>query len=126
MRSSTILCSILLFACGGGDSVAPARVEAEGVWSGVIRDNGGTAAGTLVLTLSETNGAVTGNGNVTTASDAFAITTTGTYAPPSLSLTVRATGFQDMNLTATVGETNMTGTLNGSGFLNSGITLNRN
>jgi hypothetical protein len=30
MRSGAILCSILLFACGGGDSVAPARVEAEG------------------------------------------------------------------------------------------------
>jgi hypothetical protein len=43
--------------------------------------------------------------------------------PPNLSLTLSTPGFSDMNLTATVGEQSMTGSLNGSGFINSGITL---
>lgn len=51
-----------------------------------------------------------------------ALTVQGTYSSPHLSLTL---AFEDMNLTATVGETDLTGTVNGSGFLNASVTLAR-
>jgi hypothetical protein len=64
-----------------------------------------------------------GAGSRTEAS--LAVTASGTYSEPSLSLNLAATGFETVNLTATVGEETMTGMLNGSGFVNSAITLNR-
>jgi hypothetical protein len=122
MRRLILAAALALTACGGDSG--PARIEAEGQWSGGIQDNGATI-GHMTLTLVETSGAVTGSGNLTAGTLGLALTTSGTYAPPSLSLTVSAPGYNDMNLTATVGETSMTGTLNGSGFVNSGITLTR-
>lgn len=119
------LLMLLALAACGGDSNEPTRIEAEGQWSGGIHDNSGTTVGNMTLTLVETSGAVTGSGSLTAGTLGLALTTTGTYTPPSLSLTVTAPGFENMNLTATVGETTLTGTLNGSGFVNSGITLNR-
>lgn len=101
------------------------ELEAEGSWSGPVHDNSSAAVGTLSLTLSETNGVVTGSGSLNSASNAIAVTASGTYTPPNLSLTMSAPGFSDLNLTATVGKTSMTGTLNGSGFINSSVTLNR-
>lgn len=123
MRRLLILLAFAL-ACGG-DSNEPTRIEAEGQWSGPINNNSGTPLGTMVLTLVETAGAVTGSGNVTAGTESLAITTTGTYAPPNLSLTLSAPGFNDMNLTGTVAETALTGTLNGSGFVNAAIALTR-
>jgi hypothetical protein len=64
-----------------------------------------------------------GAGSRTEAS--LAVTASGTYSEPSLSLNLAATGFETVNQTATVGEETMTATLNGSGFVNSAITLNR-
>jgi hypothetical protein len=54
-----------------------------------------------------------------------AVTAEGTYATPDLTLTLSAQGFEDVNLSAEVGETSIVGTRNGSGFINSDITLNR-
>ena len=116
---------MLTAACGGDGSSGPTRVEAEGSWTGSIKDNSGSQVGTLTLTLTETNGSVSGNGNLASSSEALAVTASGTYSPPNLSLNLSAPGFETVNLSATVGEQTMTGTLNGSGFVNSGITLNR-
>jgi hypothetical protein len=124
MRQFLMALALALPACGG-DSNEPSRIEAEGQWVGPVHDNDGSTIGQLTLTLSETNGAVTGSGSLTSPSFSNALTVTGTYVPPSLSLTLSAPGFSDMNLTARVGDTSLTGSLNGSGFINSGITLTR-
>jgi hypothetical protein len=79
----------------------------------------------MTLTLTEATGTVSGSGNLSSSSAAVAVTASGTYSPPSLSLNLSAAGFETVNLSATVGEQTMSGTLNGSGFVNSGITLNR-
>lgn len=124
MNRLLIALTLGLFACGS-DSSGPAKIEAEGQWTGNIQHNDGTALGTMTLTLSETNSAVTGSGNINAGTEAIALTVVGTYTQPNLSVTLSSQGFSDVNLTATVGETSMTGTMNGSGFTGSSVTLHR-
>lgn len=76
------------------------------------------------MVLTEASGAVTGTASLVGASS-VALTVTGTYAAPSLGLTMSALGFNSLNLTATVSGKTMTGTLNGSGFSNTAITLTK-
>jgi hypothetical protein len=79
----------------------------------------------LALTLNESDGTVTGTGTLSTAGDAIALTITGNYAPPNVSLQMNAAGFEPMNLSGTVAEDEIDGTLNGSGFVNIAVTLAR-
>src|SRR5215216_5928953 len=117
-RSLALATIIALTLSCDGDSNEPSRIEVEGQWTGGIQDGTGMTVATITLTLGETDGAVTGSGNfvTSTGSAAFALTTTGIYLPPNLSLTISALGFENVNLTATVGETSITGSLNGSAF----------
>ncbi len=121
MRQAKFLAvlGMLALAGCGGDS-GPAPIQAEGNWQGTTQN--GTV---LALTLTETNGAVQGTGTFTTPSESIPLTGTGTYVEPQLSFTIAAEGFNNLNLTTTVGESRMTGTLNGSGFLNESISLDR-
>lgn len=123
MRRLLVLLALALPACGSDNG--PTRIEAEGQWSGSMQHNDGSPLGTMTLTLSETGGTVTGTGNVNDGTTSYAFTITGTYAPPNLSLTLSSQAFNDMNLTSTVGETSLTGVINGSGFVNTPITLTR-
>jgi hypothetical protein len=113
---------LVLSACGG-DSNGPSDIDAEGTWAGTFAISGGNVALNMVLT--EGSGSVSGNGNLAAPGLAIAETITGTYSAPTLSVTMHADGYEDINLTATVGETSMTGTLNGSGFVGQAVTLNR-
>jgi hypothetical protein len=113
-----------VLACGG-DSNKPTPIEAEGAWSGQVHDNDGSVLGTLSMTLTETSGTVTGNGNISSPTLAEAINVNGTYTEPNLSVSLTSECCNPINLSATVGETTMTGTLNGSGFINATITLTR-
>jgi hypothetical protein len=96
-RWLAVLVAVSLLACGN-DSSGPGE-GVEGQWSGTV-----TPGVTLTLTLTERDGEVSGAGTLTAASDAVALDTEGTYSEPSLSLTLTSEGFQDMNLTATVGD----------------------
>jgi hypothetical protein len=78
------------------------------------------------VTLTETDGTLTGSGNLSGPDWSIAITATGTHAHPNVSMTISAQGYQDMNYTGTMaGDAAITGRLNGSGFNNTGLTLNR-
>jgi hypothetical protein len=123
MRNLLLALALLTAACGG-DSSGPSRIEVEGTWSGQFSTSGGTPV-TLTMTLIETNGSVTGNSTLVTTGGSIAETVTGTYSPPQVSLQFHSAGFEDSNLSGTVGETTLTGTLNGSGFNNISITLSR-
>jgi hypothetical protein len=114
--------ALALGACGG-DNNGPARIEVEDSWAGTISSGG--ASGSLSFTLTETDGAVTGSGSLVAGGDAVSLVVAGSYSPPTVSLTLTADGFESMNLTATVAEESMTGTLNGSGFVNTAFTLQR-
>ena len=97
-------------------------IYVEGTWNGSF--NSGTSAA-LQMTLQENaSGTVSGNGNLS-ATSAIAFTVAGTYVDPNVSLTLSAPGFADLSLSAIVGQTEMRGTLNGSGFVNTAIVLSR-
>lgn len=74
----------------------------------------------------ESAGQVTGNGTFTDASGADAITVTGTFVPPNAALTFAFVGFNPISFTATqTNDHQLTGTLNGSGYVNFAVTLYR-
>ena len=120
-----VVCLMLLAAgCGGGDgSTEPDDPEVEGQWNGPI--NTSVGSGSLNLTLTETSGTVSGTGTLSVSGDALALTVTGTYAPPNVSLQMTSPGFEPMNLSGEVTEEEIDGTLNGSGFVNIAVTLTR-
>ncbi len=124
MRYLLLALMFALTACGGdGGSTEPVIPEVTGQWNGPVNTSGGS--GSLALTLNESDGSVTGTGTLSTAGDAIALTITGNYAPPNVSLQMNAAGFEPMNLSGTVTEDEIDGTLNGSGFVNIAVTLAR-
>jgi hypothetical protein len=116
---------VLVFAACGGDAGPnePAVPDVEGQWNGSINTNVGS--GSLALTLNEAAGNITGTGTLVTSGDALALTVTGNYAPPNVSLQMTSPGFEPMNLSGTVNEEAINGTLNGSGFVSIAVTLHR-
>jgi hypothetical protein len=70
-------------------------------------------------------GNVSGTGTLSVSGDALALTVTGNYAPPNVSLQMMSPGFEPMNLSGTVSEDEIDGVLNGSGFVNIAVTLTR-
>ncbi|HEV3484509.1 MAG TPA: hypothetical protein VG106_03810 [Vicinamibacterales bacterium] len=97
----------LLLASCGGDSTAPPRPTVAGAWTGIA-----PGGATIDLTLSLSGQTVSGNGRI----DNIAVTVTGTYTPPSTSLTLSASGFQPVVFAGEVSLQTMIGTLDGSGW----------
>jgi hypothetical protein len=126
MKKFSILALLiaLLTACGSDGPAAPAAPEpinVSGQWSGPM--GGGV---TLLLTLSQAGSSVSGSGNMSGPGGAIAMSASGTYVEPNLSLTLSAQGYEDMNFTGkTVTRTSISGTLNGSGFVNQPITFTK-
>ncbi|HEU5303131.1 MAG TPA: hypothetical protein VFU40_00680 [Gemmatimonadales bacterium] len=117
--------ALTLVGCGGGDSSGPSNApEVTGSWSGQVAASNGQSA-TLAITVTETGGNVSGSGSLTAGTASLSLGASGTYAPPTLTLTLSAQGFEPMVLTATVEETRLVGVLNGSGFDNRAITMSR-
>jgi hypothetical protein len=115
------LATAALLACGGDSG--PSAPNVEGSWTGTV--TGTTGSGTLTFSATETDGTVTGNGTLSASAGSLPLTVSGTFAAPTASLVLHAEGFEDVNLTGTVSESELTGTLNGSGFQNTAITLQR-
>lgn len=124
MRYLLLGLTLLLAGCGGGDgSTEPDEPEVEGQWNGPI--NTSVGSGSLALTLTESDGTVSGTGTLSVTGDALALTVTGTYAPPNVSLQMTSPGFEPLNLSGDVTEDEIDGTLNGSGFVSIAVTLTR-
>ena len=124
MRYLMVALMLLAAGCGGDDSsTEPEDPEVEGQWNGPINTDVGS--GSLALTLTETDGTVSGTGTLSVTGDALALTVTGTYAPPNVSLQMTSQGFEPMNLSGEVTDEEINGTLNGSGFVNIAVTLTR-
>lgn len=124
-RFTTILlaCAVA-FACG--DSPTEPDPTVDGVWRGE-----GTIEGagnfTLRLTMTEgETGQVSGTGALGIASqpEAIALTILGAaHSHPDLSVTLGATGYEDMTYNGVVTETQITGSLGGSGFTGQQVIL---
>jgi len=107
-------------ACGKDSTAPDPPPSVSGSWSG------SSQGVTLNLTLQEgTDGAVSGSGNMAGGTDNIALVVRqGTHVHPNLTLILGATGYEDMNFTATVTTaTQMAGTLNGSGFSDFDLNL---
>lgn len=114
----TMLVLVLTLAGCSGDSTGP-KPTVAGVWTGSSEGINTT------LTLTVTGTAVSGSGSLSGPGDSFAMTVTGTYSHPSVSLILTTPGVQPLNYTGTLSGNTITGTYNGSGFSNTNYTLTR-
>lgn len=110
-----------LAACGGDSGPDP--IDVQGQYAGTIQGDG--SPGQLQLTLVESGGTVTGSGNISSPSQAVALTVTGSYSQPSVSMLLHAQGYEDINVTGTATRDGITGSANGSGFVNGVVSLNK-
>lgn len=80
----------------------------------------------MEVQMQENNGIVNATGNMVFV-EPLAITASGVYNFPSLSLTVTSTGFADLSFTGELGAdgNSISGSMRGSGFDNFSITLRR-
>lgn len=80
----------------------------------------------MELQMQENGGNVNATGNMVLV-EPLAVTATGVYNFPSLSLTVRSSGYADMSFTGELGADGdaISGSMRGSGFDNFSITLRR-
>jgi len=118
-----ILLALALTGCGDDGGNEPEHSEAEGAWAGTI--TGDAQEGRLEWTLQDTDGNISGNGTLSTATASVALTIEGTFSPPNLTLVVSPQGVEDFSFFGTVGEESMKGRLNGAGFVNRTVTLDR-
>lgn len=105
------------------DQAPPPPPTVNGFWTGT------SGSMTLSLTLAQNSAAVTGSGQVSVPGEAIALTVqSGTFVHPTLSATLAATGYEPMNYTGTMSQSNanqIVGRLNGSGFQNESVVLTR-
>lgn len=74
------------------------------------------------------DGEISGSGTYTYAGDSFAFSLDGIHSHPDVTFTARATGFEDFNFSGQFVEDDpdvVRGELNGSGFVNTQLTLRR-
>jgi hypothetical protein len=110
--------------CGCSDSMGPPP-DFSGTWAGSTAA-GGTAFN-VSMTTTESNGQISGSGLFTVGSaGGVAFTVTGSHSHPQVSITIRSTGTQDANYSGRfTGDRVVDGTLNGSGFANVPLTLQK-
>jgi hypothetical protein len=121
VRTMAVGLALIGAACGGDSGPNP--IDVQGAYVGTIQGSG--SPGQLQLTLVETSGTVTGSGSLSGVSGAVALTVTGNYTEPNVSLGLHAQGFEDINITGSVTTTKITGSANGSGFQNGVVDLTR-
>ena len=118
-----VLLTLALLACGSDGGTEPDESLAEGTWVGTI--TGDAQEGVLHWSLQDTNGDISGSGSLSTTNDAVALTIEGTFSAPTLTLTIHPQGFEDISFSGMVGGGSMKGRLNGAGFMNRTVTLDR-
>lgn len=113
---------LAVVAACGKDSTGPKSYSANGTWQG-------TGSGfTMRLTLAQNSQQVTGDGTITASGNggSLAVSVTGTNVSPNLSLTLHATGYEDLNVSGTfVSSSTVNATLSGSGFNGETLTFQK-
>ncbi len=111
----------MVFATACGDSGSEPRTPSmTGTWVGDLQ---GAA---VTVTLTERDQQVNGAGNIAFGTDRVAITAGGTHVHPAVSLTIKSSGFQDINYQGTFTNDNtVSGSLSGSGFTGDNLIIRR-
>ena len=118
-----VLLTLAPLGCGGDAGTEPDESLAEGAWVGTI--TGDAQEGVLEWSLQDADGDISGNGSLSTTNDMVPLTIEGTYSAPNLTLAIHPQGFEDISFSGTVGGGSMKGRLNGAGFINRTVTLDR-
>ena len=115
---------MLLIGAAGCGSDANEDPTITGSWFGTTTVQGSTF--TVDIQLNDNSGSVNGNGTMVFV-EPLAVNANGTYNFPNLSMTIRSSGFQDLNFNGTLSAdgNSLTGSLRGSAFDNFSITLRR-
>ncbi len=113
-----LLFSLAVIGCGD-DASEPKIPTLDGRWSGTTSDL------TVNLTLTEDNREVTGSGTLSGTSS-IALQVDGSHVHPDVSLTLSASGYEDMNFTGElINDESVRGELRGSGFNGETLTLRK-
>lgn len=124
LKTIAVLTPLLLTPIACSDSSGPPPPpSASGQWAGTT--SGGI---TLSVLLTEgMGGNLTGSGTFSSVGGVAAIDITGVHVFPNVSLTMTASGFESLNFSGLMNQdgTLISGTLNGSGFQGSAITIGR-
>lgn len=122
LRLISVFIAASLLGCGS-DSGEPDASTLEGTWIGAI--TGDAQDGTLEWRLRESNGAVSGEGSLSTKSASVALDIDGSYEHPGLTLTMHPEGFEDIVFAGTVNDRIIKGRMTGAGLMNRTVTLER-
>jgi len=105
-----------------GDAQLTVASPVAGTWAGVISSTGQT----LTVSLTETQGTVTGVGTLSmNTGGATALFISGTYVAPTIGLRFNAGTTSQFNLVGTISGKTMTASLTGAGFTGDLVTLSR-
>lgn len=113
-----VLVAALLSACGG--STSPQQLTVDGNWLGT------TGGQTLSISLASSGQSVSGTGTISAAGSAsYPVTISGTFVVPTLAVAMTSAQHPSTSLAATLGGGVLAGALNGNGFADAAIVLNR-
>lgn len=118
IRVHSIL-AIGLLAVVGCASTSSSPASAAGSWSG------STASVSLDMTLTETGQSVSGSGGIVVNSTSYGVSISGSLINSDVELTLTAGGYQPVAFSATLAGGTMSGSLSGSGFPGTSITVTR-
>lgn len=115
-------------ACGDSGTAAVPDPIASGSWAGSFQTTQGTDVDATMTITEDAAGGLTGSGNFSVGTaGAIAFTVSGAHAHPSISMTLSSAGNADTNLSGQMFPSgdSITGRLNGSGFIDTQISLGR-
>ncbi len=127
MRRFLILSAVgVAFLVGCKDSTKPqaAPPSMAGHWVGTFSAGSSVS---LDITLSVSGQTLNGSGTITGGGRSTPLTATGLYIEPSVTLGLAITGYAAATITGTcnAAETEITGTISGSGFSGQAVTLDK-
>lgn len=118
----TLTLALLVFAASCKKDATAPPPTVTGTWAGF------TGSQKLTITITENAGTVGGSGTITnTSTGTRALSITGSWSRPTLSITFSSGTAQPFNLTANLNPagTNLAGPLNGSGFSGEVMSMTR-
>jgi hypothetical protein len=122
-RHLLLLCTVLpLLACG--DSSGPNPVAVDGTWAGNGSKNG--ASFSLLITLTETSGGITGQGGISGSGPMCSLSIVGTRTGSKIHMDLTCQGFTPFTFVGTEQSAGrIQGTFSGSGLPDTPLSLKK-